>query len=289
VLPAHGQSVQQYILSTEPDIWLCVDAVGTQTHPAVIWLADPLALQAKECWASQFAGPLADSFYLVRYDLRGLGCSSKPEHAEDYSLAAQARDLQEIVRAFGREQVAIVAAGWAGAILAEYLRRFVHEPHNLVGLVLLGAITHVNRLWRSLAYGGLEFRSHALATQNEGVRCSALEEYLRYGYLPGNPPQDRWQRMVEAALAVPPQVVRTLLDAYQASAQAEASAEETGLPVPILICHGEEDRLVSMKCANIAASQFPITRVIHYPRLGHGLADEWWPSQDIRAFLDSVV
>jgi len=277
------------MLTTEPDIRLCVDAVGAQDRPAVIWLADPLALQAKECWASQFAGPLADSFYLVRYDLRGLGCSSKPERADAYGLAAQASDLREIVRAFGRERVAIVAAGWAGAILTEYLRQFVQLQHNLVGLVLLGAVTHVNRLWRSIAYRGLEFRSPSLASQNEGVRRPALEDYLRYGYAPGSPPQDRWQHMVEAATGMSPRVVRALLEAYRASAQSEAVASETGIPVPVLICHGEEDRLVSMKCANIAASQFPINHVFHYPRLGHGLADEGRPSQDIRTFLEGVV
>jgi pimeloyl-ACP methyl ester carboxylesterase len=255
----------------------------------VIWLADPLALQAKECWGRQFAGPLTESFYLVRYDMRGMGCSSKPGHADSYSLRAQARDVQAIIRAFGNARVAIVAAGWAGAILAEYLRQFVHEQ-NLVGLVLVGAITHVNRHWRSLAYEGVECRSHWLTAQDEGIRRSALEEYLRYGYLPAQPPQDRWQHMVEAALAIPPQAVQALFDAYRASAQMESPAEQIGLPsVPILICHGEDDRLVSMKGANIAATQFPEGRVIHYPRLGHTFADEERPSQDIQTFLVGVA
>lgn len=289
VLPANGQPIQQRFLMAEPDIQLCVDVVGNRASPVVIWLADPLALQPKECWSRQFTGPLTDSCYLVRYDLRGLGGSSKPGQADAYSLRAQARDLQAIIGAFGNARVAIVAAGWAGAILTEYLRQCVHEP-TLVGLVLVGAITHVNRHWRSLAYEAVEGRFRWLTALDDGIRRTALEEYLGYGYLPSQPPLERWQPMVESAIAVPRQAMQSLFNAYRAVGQLDAPAEQIALsPVPILICHGEDDRLVSMKGANIASTQFPASRVIHYPRLGHTLADEERPSRDIQTFLEEVA
>jgi pimeloyl-ACP methyl ester carboxylesterase len=289
VLPAHSQPIQQRILMREPDIQLCVDVVGNPAHPVVIWLADPLALQPKECWSRQFTGPLTASCYLVRYDLRGLGCSSKPGQSDAYSLRAQARDLQAIIGSFGNARVAVVAAGWAGAILAEYLRQFV-PAHTLVGLVLVGAITHVNRHWRSLAYEAVEYRSRWLTAQDDGIRRNALEEYPGYGYLPAQLPQEHWQHMVESALAVPQQAMQSLFNAYRAAVQLDAPAEKIALcSVPILICHGEDDRLVSMKEANIASTQFPTGRVIHYPRLGHALIDEERPSQDIQTFLEEVA
>ena len=289
MLPDNGLAVQKYVLTTEPSTRLCVEVAGPRANTVVIWMADPLALQGKECWDRQFAGRLAESLSLVRYDLRGTGCSSKPEHAAAYSLAAQAVDLQDIVRTFGGARVMIVAAGWAGAILAEFLRRFDSEKARLLGLVLMGASPHLNRFWRSLAYSGLESRSYWLTGQNEGVRRAAIEEYLRYGYTPAPPPEERWPRMVGAALDISPAAVRALVDAYRVSTQIDAPPEQTGPPVPVLFCHGEEDRLVSMKCANIGASQFPHSRVISYRRLGHGLAEAERPAQDIEAFLLSVA
>lgn len=285
MLPIHSPAT----ILTDPSIQLGIDIAGQKTRPVVIWLADPLALQTKECWDSHFTGPLASSFRLVRYDLRGTGESSKSEDPDVYSLIAQARDLRAIAGTFGCAQIAIVAAGWAGAVVAEYLRQFVPTQHNLIGLVFLGAITHINRYWRPLAYQGLESRARWLSSPDNGIRRLAVEGYLRDGYAPGALSQEHWQQMVSTALIPPPGAVRALFDAFEAWIQSETPTPAAGFPIPTLICHGEQDRLVDLKSANIAVAHFPLSHVIHYPGLGHGLANEPRPARDIQQFLHSVI
>ena len=57
--------------------------------------------QSQLCWSRQTAGPLADDFRIVTFDLRGHGMSEKPPDAEHYVDARLwAEDLNAVIEQF---------------------------------------------------------------------------------------------------------------------------------------------------------------------------------------------
>lgn len=283
------QSLQRYLLSPGQGMQLCVDTLGDRSRPAVIWLADPLSLHVRQCWDGQFSSVLADgSYFLLRYDLRGLGDSGKPEEEDAYALAVQAGDLNEVIRSFEVQRCVIVAAGWAGAILAEYLRRYARGGSLAVsGVILQGAVTQVGRLQQPMAYPDLEVWATMLSARNVAVRRVALERYLRGTCVPGPVPEELICQMIETALAMPPAALRALFGAYVRSAQLDEAGAE--FVMPTLVCYGEEDKRVDPGYAGIVERQFPCSVTHLYPRAGHCLAFEEQTSHDIALFLESVL
>ena len=284
------QSNQQYALPVGQDLHLCVETRGEPSQPAVVWVADPLSLHTRHSWDRQFASALPGAYFLVRYDGRGLGDSSKPEQAEAYTLQAQAGDLHEVINAFVGGRFVVVAAGWGGAVLAEYLRcRTVGAQTAPSGVVLLGAVTQMASAWKALAYPDSEVWANMLAARNEGVRRTTVEGYLNSGCRPGLMPEAQLRQMIEGALTLPPAAIRALFAAYRPYTERDEVQEGLPIAVPALICHGEDDQRALPLCANLAQALFPLSRVHLYPRLGHCLAWDEEPARDIYTFLESVL
>ena len=272
------------------ELHLCVETCGEPSLPAVVWVADPLSLHNRHCWDRQFASALPRAYFLVRYDGRGLGDSSKPEEAEAYTLQAQAGDLHEVISATALGRFVVVAAGWGGAILAEYLRCCTAGAQTApAGVVLLGAVTQMASAWKALAYPDAELWANMLAARNEGVRRTTVEGYLNGGCRPGLMPQEQLRRMVEAALTLPPATIRALFAAYRSCTERVEAEVRLPIDIPALICHGEDDRRALPLCANLAQALFPRCRVQMYPRLGHCLAWDEEPARDVYVFLESVL
>lgn len=282
-------SIQQYALPVGPDLHLFVEVCGDFSRPAVVWLADPLSLHTRRCWDRQFDSPLGD-YFLVRFDARGLGDSSKPEQAEAYTLQAQADDLHEVISAFVGGRFVVVAAGWGGAVLAEYLRCRTDGAQNACcGVVLQGAVTQMSWLWRDLAYPDSEVWANMLAARNEKARRIAVAAYLNGGCRPGLMPVEQLRQMMEMALTLPPATVRALFAAFLPYTERDEAQAGTAIAVPALICHGEDDQRALPLCANLAQALFPQSRVHLYPRLGHCLAWDEAPARDLDQFLGSVL
>ena len=284
------QPIQQHALPVGQGLHLCVETRGESSQPAVVWVADPLSLCTRHCWDRQFASALPRAYFLVRYDARGLGDSSKPEQADAYSLQAQAGDLHEVISAFVGGRFVVVAAGWGGAVLAEYLRcRTVGAQTVPTGVVLLGAVTQMASAWKALAYPDSEVWANMLAARSEGVRRTTVEGYLRGGCRPGLMPEAQLRQMVEGALTLPPAAIRALFAAYLPYTERDEVEVRLPIAVPALICHGEDDQRALPLCANLTEALFPRSRVHLYPRLGHCLAWDEEPARDIYQFLESVL
>lgn len=284
------QSIQQYALPVGPDLYLCVETLGEPSRPAVVWMADPLCLHTRHCWDWQFTSELAGAYYLVRYDARGLGDSSKPELCEAYTLESLAGDLRAVISAFVAGRFVVVAAGWSGAILAEYLRCCTCGAQNACsGAVLLGAVARMASQWKGLAYADWEVWVNMLSARNEGVRATAVAGYLSGGCRPGLMPDAQLEKMIASALALPPATIRALFEAFRPYTARDEVQNERLIDVPALICHGEDDRRALPLCANLAQSLFRHSRVQTFPRLGHCLAWDEVPSRELYAFLQSAL
>ena len=75
-------------------------------------------------WA-QVAGPLSESFHVVRYDLRGLGRSGTP--APPYSMSLLVADLQALLERLALGRVALLGHSLGGAIALAYAAE--HPEH----------------------------------------------------------------------------------------------------------------------------------------------------------------
>ena len=80
---------------------------------------------------SRFHLALAQSFEVIRFDPR---CAGLSDEAEDFSLEAQAGDLQVIRSAAGARRVALISCG-AGAAFATAFA--THHPHLVSSVVIL--------------------------------------------------------------------------------------------------------------------------------------------------------
>ena len=79
--------------------------------------------QSQLCWSRQIAGPLAEDFRLVTFDLRGHGMSEKPLDAEHYVDARLwADDLDAVIEQLELDRPVLVAWSYGGFVVTDYLR-----------------------------------------------------------------------------------------------------------------------------------------------------------------------
>ena len=81
--------------------------------------------QSQLCWSRQIAGPLADDFRLVTFDLRGHGMSEQPLDAGAYVDARLwADDLNAVIEQLGLERPVLVAWSYGGYVVTDYLAAY---------------------------------------------------------------------------------------------------------------------------------------------------------------------
>src|SRR4051795_13578659 len=79
--------------------------------------------QSQLCWSRQVAGPLAEQFRIVTFDLRGHGMSEKPTGADHYVDAGMwADDLAAVVADLDRP--VLVAWSYGGFVVTDYIRMY---------------------------------------------------------------------------------------------------------------------------------------------------------------------
>lgn len=87
---------------------------------------------------------LADSGWtVVLYDQRGVGLSASPTD-DDYSLHAQAVDLDAVRQWSGAQQVAVLGYDWGGPVAFDYAARY---PDNVLGVLVVGSQAIRHQQW----------------------------------------------------------------------------------------------------------------------------------------------
>lgn len=80
-------------------------------------------------WWELFLDLLPDAICAAAPDLRGCGASDKPDHG--YEIEVQAEDIAAFLRAWGRDEVDLVAHAGAGAVAIEVVLRYPHRVRTL--------------------------------------------------------------------------------------------------------------------------------------------------------------
>jgi non-heme chloroperoxidase len=128
------------IVTSADGCQLYAEAAGNKDQPAILFI--PGASVASSWWRKQF-DHLSDTFYCVRFDLRGNGASEKPSDPAAYQESKRwADDLAAIIAAFELSKPTVCAWSYGGYALGDYLHSYGQT--NLSGLVLVDSGTQLN-------------------------------------------------------------------------------------------------------------------------------------------------
>ena len=132
--------------------------------------------QSQLCWSRQTAGPLADDFRLVTFDLRGHGMSEKPLDAEPYVDARLwADDLNAVIEQLELDRPVLVGWSYGGYVVTDYLAAYGETA--IAGVDLVGAAVLRTPTFEHIGPGLLE---------NAGDACGPdlPHEHRRHAPLP---------------------------------------------------------------------------------------------------------
>ncbi len=243
-------------------IRLHVDEAGNPDGQPVLFIHG--FSQSRLAWSKQLESDLAADLRLVALDLRGHGLSDKPRDAYgDPRLWAD--DVRAVVEALGLERPILSGWSYAGLVIGDYLRAYGED--RIGGINLVGAATKLGSE-AALAVIGPEFLAlvPAFVSTDAEESVRGLDAFVRL-CVHGEPePRDHYFMLGYNAV-VPPHVRQGLLS----RALVDNDDVLARLSVPVLITHGEEDRVVLRAAANQHAGTIPHARTSSYPGVGHAL------------------
>jgi non-heme chloroperoxidase len=240
---------------------LFVEEIGDPARPAILWIHG--FAQSRLCWEKQFASELAAQYHLVRFDCRGHGLSDKPGDITAYQQSAiWAGDLNAIIGTLRLKSPVLCGWSYGGVIICDYIRHYGEQ--NLAGLMFVGATTELGgkennsrlgpefvQLFSDLISSDFNTGSLALQQLNDIVTYQPLDPHDFY----------LWQGISSVTTSI----VRQGMFKRKVS---NTSLLE-GLGIPVLILHGQHDRLVLSAYADYLAHHIAHARRIDYAQCGH--------------------
>ncbi len=202
-----------------------------------------------ELWTLPF-GPLSASWRTVAYDHRGTGTTVAP--AGSISLDALVADLFAVLDAFNIERC-VLAAESAGAVVA--LTAALQAPQRFSGLVL------VDGLYYQPAPAG----EHPFVTALKANYPAAIAQFVDNCVTPSTGEAvRRWGRQI---LERAPQ--DSAIRLFEVMLGIDLRAQLSQIQLPVLVIHGEHDRLLPLDAARWLVGQLPNARLHVVSGAGH--------------------
>jgi pimeloyl-ACP methyl ester carboxylesterase len=230
-----------------------------------------------ESWAPVIP-VLAKRHRVIALDLKGFGWSDRPEG--DYSLAAQAHLVLELMRERGIERAAIVGQSWGAA----------------VALSVVAAAPE--RVTRVALYDGLAFEDQVNSFMT-WARVRGMGKLMFWLMWDGSMLQENAQLAfydkslvtvdnldrIEALMARPGAKAAAYAVMHQLRL-GELQLRYRSMTQPFLLLWGREDEVTPLRFGERLARELPNARMIVYPRCGHLPQVEAASStDDLAAFL----
>lgn len=238
---------------------LCVAEAGHPEGPAVLFVHG--FCQSHASWSRQLLSSLGLDFRMVAVDLRGHGRSGKPE-AGYVDSRVWAEDLHAVITSLKLERPVLVGWSYGGVVVTDYLRHYGQQ--GVAGAVFVGALT---RLGKPEFYAdfGMEFLPllPSLLSPDAAQSEPAMRAFA--SLLSQKALEPAVQEQVIAAMLQVPLSVR-----LGVAQRVEDGADVLGgLKIPVLVSHGQVDRVVLPEAGQRIASRVPHAEVSLYPAVGH--------------------
>lgn len=248
-------------------------------------------------WPEEFCQALADrGFFLIRYDHRDVGLSSKVEGGPPpdlaaalggdtsggaYTLADMAADAAGLLDALGRAAAHVVGVSMGGMIAQQMA---IRHPDRVLSLCsIMSAPTVVMAADPPTAEANATLLRPPARSRDEYVEQSVDGSRVvgSTGF-----PFDEDRIRARAALSYdrafyPAGLARQLVAILAAGDWSEALAE---VRVPTLVIHGEADPLVRPSWGVATAKAVPGAELLLIPGMGHDLPEAAWP-----AIVDAIA
>jgi proline iminopeptidase len=280
-------------------LWYCVAGNTTSNAPPVVFLHGGPG-EGSQSFA-MLAGPaLERQLRMVYLDQRGSGRSERPWN-KAYSIALLVDDLEQLRRAWGVPQMALIGHS-VGTILAmEYGAKY---PEHVSGMVLAAAGPDIpatfniqcDRLAR--INPGVYARAAAATVPGSGLKCNVYADHVfegdeLQGFVNGNMfPDSATDHLINRAdnaggLRNTGELSNALINAGLLSYHFD---QPHRLTMPVLVIAGREDHQANIEPQRTFVTSLPRGRILEYPGAGHFM----WAEQperfasDVVAFLPGV-
>ncbi|WP_433919015.1 alpha/beta hydrolase [Streptomyces canus] len=227
-------------------------------------------------WDPRVVDGLAQDRRVIAMDYRGVGDSTGRARA---SIEEMAADMVAVIRALGHDRVDLFGLSMGGMVAQAVVTQAPHLIDRLIlvgsgpaggpGLVDMTRVTIATVLRAAVTFNDPKTLLFFTRTQ---VGKRAARQYLAR----------LKERTVGRDKAVTAGVYRAQLAAvHQWGGQVPTDLSQ--LAGPVLIVHGDSDRMVPSANATALALQLPTAAVTVFPDSGHGVA-----FQNHRAFVDAA-
>jgi pimeloyl-ACP methyl ester carboxylesterase len=253
-LSIHGHRLGVYVAGNGPAILLIHGMAGS----SATW--------------RRVASSLAGRFTVVAPDLIGHGTSGKPRRGE-YSLAAHANVLRDILHFLGHDRATFVGQSLGGGVAMQLAYQFPERCERLVLVGSGGLGREVNLLLRALTFPGVEYVFPLICApilRDAGNRVASC--LRRVGLRAAPAAEEIWRSYSSLAEADTRRAFfRTLHAVIDLGGQAVSATDRLYLAsqVPTLIVWGDADPLIPVSHAVAAHEAMPGSRLVIFENVGH--------------------
>lgn len=267
---------------------LSVAQVGAADTPGILFIHG--IGQSHLSFARQLAGPLAQHYHLVAFDLRGHGNSGKPWNDAAYlDSAVWAEDVQRVIAATGLERPLVVAWSYGTLVVADYIRH--HGTDRIGGIVMIGAtgglVPYTNVAGSAEARA--KMKSLYQLAVSPGLENTLLASRGTVPWLTYKPMPPDWTATAETVNALVPPYARGALVQHLYSNNTDIVGR---VHVPVLLMAGAEDRGDPESLLRTLADALPLHADIKiYAGTGHSVFAEEPEKfdRDLDAFTRSAL
>jgi pimeloyl-ACP methyl ester carboxylesterase len=232
-----------------------------------------------EAWATVIP-TLSKTHRVVALDLKGFGWTDRPEG--DYSPAAQAHLLLELLEARGIQKAALVAHSWGSSVA---LAAVLAAPERFTKIALYDAWVYEDQLPAFFHWSHADGVGEALFGLFYKERSDDKMTQAFY--------DKRWvtERLVEDVDAAldRPGTVAAALAAVRGMRYDEVEPKYRTIDKPTLLLWGREDVVTPIKFGERLSRDLPNSKLVVYPRCGHFPMIEAMSTstRDLVAFLNA--
>ena len=271
---AQQKKYKSLVVRAPDGVTIAAQEWGNPSGPEILFIHG--FSQASMSWQRQVESDLAKEFRMVTYDLRGHGNSDKPLEPEKYKESkAWADEVQAVIDVAKLKRPVLVGWSYGGRVIADYLRSTV--PPRLAGLNYVNAVSKSDP---SFFGEGLKVQPLMLS-DDLATNIAATRTFLRNCF-EKQPSQEEFEAMLAFNMMVPPKVRANM-------GGRTLSMDETlkALKLPVLVTHGEKDRLVLAAAGRHTAATIPGAKLSLYDGVGH--APFWEDTARFNAELAAFV
>lgn len=216
---------------------------------------------------------LAESHTVIAPDLLGHGESAKPRG--DYSIAAYANGVRDLMTVLDIEQATIVGHSLGGGIALQFAYQFPERCHRLALVGSGGLGPELSAGLRAATLPGAELVVGAMATVSGPLRVG-MRAVDQLGGLVGWPAVRDLAKAGDALLGLRDAearraFLRTLRGVVDSRGQAVTALDRLYLAdaIPMLVVWGDQDPIVPSVHADTVRALVPSARVEVFPGAGH--------------------